>query len=72
MNLHEPAHAFDKLSMIIFIDRKIESPMLFQCKLLLELFVFFSVNVLAKFMIGFTQLEKGSAYGKVITKKKAE
>lgn len=33
---------------------------------------FFSVNLLAKFMIGFTQLEKGSAYGKVITKKKAE
>lgn len=46
--------------------------MLFPCKLLLELFGFFSVNVLAKFMIGFTQLEKGSAYGKVITKKKAE
>lgn len=34
--------------------------------------VFVLVNVLAKFMIGFTQLEKGSAYGKVITKKKAE
>lgn len=34
--------------------------------------VFVLVNLLAKFMIGFTQLEKGSAYGKVITKKKAE
>lgn len=28
------------------------------------------MNLLANYMIGYTQLEKGSAYGKEITKKK--